>query len=215
MKKIQSLILVLFVSLLTACATIPQDSVDLSSEVGVGLKKQHQSQVDLVNLHFAIKRKSLDEAMKRALDKYFETLTPAGTITLSRSQLGDVAVDIMDLSAKNNAAKEELEKARVLLIKKLKENYLALNQANSSVTGLLQSAVTVKGARSEAFQSLSKVTKGTIDLDKVFSELDEFVLKGGEEAGKLIKLVDKINALFSENQDKEEAKKGITKNGKN
>jgi len=199
MKKMKSIMLVLFVSLLTACATIPQESVDLSIEVGIGLKKQHQSQIDLVNLHFAIKRKGLDEAMMRALDKYFETLTPAGTITLDKTQLSDVAADVMDLSAKNNAAKEELEKARVLLIKKLDENYLALNQANSSITGLLQSAVTVKKARSEAFQSLSKATDGKIDLDKAFAELDEFILKGGEEAGKTIKLVDKLKALFGEN----------------
>ena len=82
-----------------------------------------------------------------------------------------------------------------------------LNQANSSVTGLLQSAVTVKEARSEAFKSLSKAIGGKIDLDKVFSELDEFILKGGEEAGKTIKLVDKLKALFSENQDKKEMKK--------
>ena len=199
MKKMKSIMLVLFVSLLTACATIPQESVDLSIEVGIGLKKQHQSQIDLVNLHFAIKRKGLDEAMMRALDKYFETLTPAGTITLDKTQLSNVAADVMDLSAKNNAAKEELEKARVLLIKKLDENYLALNQANSSITGLLQSAVTVKKARSEAFQSLSKATDGKIDLDKAFAELDEFILKGGEEAGKTIKLVDKLKALFGEN----------------
>lgn len=207
MKKMKLIILVLFVSLLTACATIPQESVDLSREVGVGLTKQHQSQIDLFNLHFAIKRKALDEAMKRALDKYFETLTPAGTITLDKTQLSDMAADVMDLSAKNNAAKEELEKARVLLIKKLYENYLALNQANSSITGLLQSAVTVKEARSEAFQSLSKATEGKIDLDKAFAELDEFILKGGEEAGKTIKLVDKLKALFGENQDKKEVKK--------
>ena len=199
MKKMKSIMLVLFVSLLTACATIPQESVDLSVEVGIGLKKQHQSQIDLVNLHFAIKRKGLDEVMMRALDKYFETLTPAGTITLDKTQLSDVAADVMDLSAKNNAAKEELEKARVLLIKKLDENYLALNQANSSITGLLQSAVTIKEARSEAFQSLSKATDGKIDLDKAFAELDEFILKGGEEAGKTIKLVDKLKALFGEN----------------
>lgn len=207
MKKIKSLMLVLFVSFLTSCATIPQESVDLSSRIGVGLKKQHKSQIDLVNLHFAIKRKSLDEAMEKALDKYFEVLMTSETITLNKSQLGNVATDVMELSAKNNAAKEELEKARVLLIKKLNENYLMLNQANSSVTGLLQSAVTVKEARSEAFKSLSKATGGKIDLDKVFSELDEFILKGGEEAGKTIKLVDKLKALFSENQNKEEMKK--------
>ncbi len=206
MSKVKIFTLVLFISLLSACVTIPQESVDLSSQVGVGIKKQHQYQVDLVNLHFAIKRKSLDEAMEKALNKYFEILTPSGTITLNRNQLGDVATDVMNLSSKNNAAKEELEKARVLIIKQLSKNYLTLNQANSSVTGLLQSAVTVKGARSEALQSLSNATGGKVDLDEVFKELDAFILKGGEEAGKTIKLVDKIKTLFSGGTDKEEIK---------
>lgn len=197
----KNIYLVLFILLFSACVTIPQESVDLSSEVGVGLMKQHQSQIDLVNLHFSIKRERLDEVMEKALNTYFEGLTPSGKIELNRSQLGDVANDVMDFSAKNNAAKEELEKVRVLLIKKLNENYLTLNLANSTVTGLLQSAVTIKEARSEAFQALSKATEGKIDLDKVFSELDEFILKGGEEAGKNIKLVDKINALISKDED--------------
>jgi hypothetical protein len=189
-----------FLSLLAACATIPKESVDLSSEVGIGLQKQHQSQIDLVNLHFSIKRKSLDAAMSRALDTYFETLAPSGSITLNRAQLGDVADDVMSLSEKNNAAKEELEEARVLLSKKLNENYLILNQANSSVTGLLQSAVTVKEARSEAYKKLSESTSGKIDLGKIFSELDDFVLKGGEEAGKAIKLADKLESILKEKE---------------
>jgi hypothetical protein len=200
MIRIKTFVLVSFLSLLAACATIPQESVDLSSEVGIGLQKQHQSQIDLVNLHFSIKRKSLDAAMSRALDTYFETLAPSGSITLNRAQLGDVADDVMSLSEKNNAAKEELEEARVLLSKKLNENYLILNQANSSVTGLLQSAVRVKEARSEAYKKLSESTAGKIDLDKMFSELDDFVLKGGEEAGKAIKLVDKLESILKEKE---------------
>ncbi len=189
--------------LLSGCATIHQESVDLSNQVGVGIKKQHQSQVDLVNLYFTIKRSSLDEAMEKALNKYFVTLTPSGTITLNRRQLVDVASDVMNLSTRNNSAKEELEKARILIIKKLNENYLSLNQANSSITGLLQSAVTIKEARSEAFKSISNTTEGKIDLDKIFTELDAFVLKGGEDAGRSIELVNKIKMLFNNKADKE------------
>ena len=204
MDRLKSFFAILLISLLTACASIPPESVKLSTEVGVGLKKQYQSQVELVNLHFSIKRKMLDEALEKTLKKYFEGLTPAGTITLNRSQFGDVATDIKMFSAKNNAAKEELEKARLLVVKQLNDNYLSLNLANASITGLLQSAVSVKEARTEAFQALSEATEGKVDLDKVFSELDEFVLKGGEEAGKAIKLVDKLKALAEKvGRDKE------------
>jgi len=199
-----SLIVCLITAVLfSGCATIPQESVDLSNQVGIGIKKQHQSQVDLVNLYFTIKRSSLDEAMEKALNKYFVTLTPSGTITLDRNQLVDVANDVMNLNSRNNTAKEELEKARILIIKKLNENYLSLNQANSSVTGLLQSAVTVKEARSEAYKSISNTTEGKIDLDKIFTELDVFVLKHGEDAGRSIELVNKIKTLFNDKANKE------------
>ncbi|MHC4559543.1 MAG: hypothetical protein ACYS80_19795 [Planctomycetota bacterium] len=204
--KRKAVMLVLLVSLLTSCAMIPQESVDLSSEIGIGLKKQYKSQIDLVNLYFANKREGLDEVMTKALNDYFETLTPDGTIELNKSAFNDVATDVMDINSQNNAAKEKLEKARVLIIKKLNENYLALNQGNSTITGLLQSAVTIKEARSEAFKSLSNMTDGAIDLDKAFSKLDEFVLKGGGESGKTIDLVGQLERLFSENTGNEDTK---------
>ncbi len=170
--SIQIFILVALVSLLTACgATIPKGSVDLSREVGVGLQKQYQSQIDLVNICFSVRRKMLDEAMRRKLDKYFESLTPNDSIELGREQLGGVAADVMSISKDNQVAKEELEKERLLLIKQLNENYLRLNQANSSITGLLQSAVDVKEATSESYKKLSEVTGGEIDLDGALSEL--------------------------------------------
>ena len=203
MTRIQAIITMAILALLTACATIPQESVDLSSGVGIGIQKQHQSQIDLINLHFSIKRKNLDEAMSRALDTYFETITPNGSITLNKNQLHDVAADIMLINDKNNRAKEELEEARIMLINKLNENYLMLNQANSTLTGLLQSAVTVKTARSEIFKELSKASGGKVDLDKIFPVLDNFVLKGGEEAGKAIKLSEKIDSMLNEKGDAE------------
>jgi hypothetical protein len=203
MNTIKSFLIILLVSLLAACATIPQESVDLSTEVGVGLKKQYQSQVDLVNIHFSIKRNLIDEKMEKNLNKYFENLATAGTIELNRSQLKDIATDVMEYTKKNNAAKEELEKVRVLLVKQFNDNYLMLNIANSSITGLLQSAVTVKEARSEAFTTISKATDGKMDLDKVSKELDGFILKEGEEAGKTINLVDKVKTLISKDKNKE------------
>jgi len=204
MFKIKSYFILLIFPILFSCATVPQESVELSTAIGVGLKKQYKSQIDLVDLHFSIKRQMLDVTMQKALKTYFEELTPNGTITLDRDKLNDVATDVIGISAKNNAAKEELEKARKLLLKILNDNFLALNLANSSITGLLQSAVSVQEASSEAFKSLSKMTEEKIDLEKIFDELDKFVLKGGEEAGKVTKLLEKIKELIEKENQKEE-----------
>ncbi len=202
MTKIKTHIFALIIVLLTACATIPQESVKLNSEVGIGLQKQHQSQIDLINLHFSIKRNHLDETMAKALNHYFETLTPTGSITLTASRLNDVADDVILITRKNNAAKEELEKARVYLIGKLSENYSILNQANASVTNLLQSAVTNKEARPETYEKLSRATAGNINLNNIFAELDDFVERNGEKSGKAINLVEKLESALDKETDK-------------
>lgn len=204
--KIKLIILVLLISLLSACTTIPQESVNLSSEVGIGLKKQHQFQVELVNLYFDIKRKELDETMVKELDEYYNILAPTGEIKLKKAQFIDVVADAEDFNTKYNAAKKELEKAKMLIIKKLDENYLALNQANASITELLQSSVDVKKAKPEAPQTISKTTAGKIDIDidKALAEVDKFTFKGGEEAEKATMLDDLLRKIFGENQDKED-----------
>ena len=103
----QHVLAVLCVLLVSACATIPPESAYLSSQIGTNLQRQYEIQVDLVNLHFAIKRQDLDKAMEKAVNAYFEGLTPSGSVELTRRQLADVSEDVKDLTARNNVAKEE------------------------------------------------------------------------------------------------------------
>ncbi len=113
-----------------------------------------------------------------------------------------MADDVILINRKNNAAKEELEKARVYLIGKLSENYSILNQANAPVTNLLQSAVTNKEARSETYEKLSRATAGNINLNNIFAELDDFVERNGEKSGKAINLVEKLESALDKETDK-------------
>ena len=197
MKSLKAIAIFVILVTISACATVPQESVSLSSELGVGIKKQHEAQVNFLNLYFESKRKELDAALQRAIGSYFSTIAPAGSVTLTSSQLDDVAKDVIALNKKNNAAQEALEKVRIDLVSKLEENYLTLNQANSTITGLLQSAVSVKEATNKSIQLVSSATGGKIKLDKVLSEIDSFVVKGGLEAGKTIDLNAKIQDLIN------------------
>lgn len=195
MKTLYFVIAVVFMIGVGGCASVPPESVTLSSEVGAGIKKQHQAQVGFLNLYFEAKRKDLDSAFQRALNTYFSTIAPSGSVTLTKTQLDDVAKDVIDLSRKNAQAKESLEKVRIDLLTKLDENYQTLNQANSTVTGLLQSVVSTKEAANKSIQLISTTTDGRIQLDKVFAEIDSFVAKGGSEAGKAIDLIEKITNI--------------------
>lgn len=195
MKILYFVVAVVFMIGVGGCASVPPESVTLSSEVGAGIKKQHQAQVGFLNLYFEAKRKDLDSAFQRALNTYFSTIAPSGSVTLTKTQLDDVAKDVIDLSRKNAQAKESLEKVRIDLLTKLDENYQTLNQANSTVTGLLQSVVSTKEAANKSIQLISTTTDGRIQLDKVFAEIDSFVAKGGSEAGKAIDLIEKITNI--------------------
>ncbi|WP_441253845.1 hypothetical protein [Aeromonas sp. A600556] len=195
MKTLFFVIAVVFMIGVGGCASVPPESVTLSSEVGAGIKKQQQAQVGFLNLYFEAKRKDLDAAFQRALNTYFSTIAPSGSVTLTKTQLDDVAKDVIDLSRKNAQAKESLEKVRIALLTKLDENYQTLNQANSTVTGLLQSVVSTKEAANKSIQLINTTTDGRIQLDKVFAEIDSFVVKGGSEAGKAIDLIEKITNI--------------------
>ncbi len=195
MKNLYLVIAIVFMVGTGGCASVPPESVTLSSEVGAGIKKQHQAQVSFLNLYFEAKRKDLDTAFQRALNTYFSTIAPSGSVTLTKAQLDEIAKDVLDLSEKNAKAKESLEKVRVDLLVKLDENYQTLNQANSTVTGLLQSVVSAKEAASKSMQLISTATDGRIQLDKVFAEIDSFVVKGGSEAGKAIDLIEKVRNI--------------------
>jgi hypothetical protein len=177
------------------CASVPPESVTLSSEVGAGIKKQYQAQISFLNLYFEAKRNDLDAASQRALNTYFSTIAPSESVTLTKNQLDDVAKDVINLSLKNAQAKESLEKARIDLLAKLDESYQTLNQANSTITGLLQSVVSTKEAANKSIQLISTATDGRIQLEKVFAEIDSFVVKGGSEAGKAIDLIEKIRNI--------------------
>jgi hypothetical protein len=196
----------MIIPLAAGCATIPRESVELSARVGTGIGEQHQAGTKLINLYFDASRSELDRALIRAVSDYFATLTPDGQVTLTRAQLDDVATDIAGLNRRNNEAREELEKARQLVLSRLNDRYLALSQANASVTGLLQSAVTVKSTRSKAFRDIADGTGGDLDLEAIVSQLDGFVAKAGTESGKAIKLVDEVQRLVDGDNDKDGAK---------
>jgi predicted solute-binding protein len=195
MKRLYVVIWMAFMFGVGGCASVPPESVTLSSEVGAGIKKQHQAQISFVNLYFEAKRKDLDAAYQRALNTFFSTIAQSGSVTLTKTQLEDFAKDVIDLSRKNAQAKESLEKVRIELLAKLDDNYQTLNQANSTVTGLLQSVVSTKEAANKSIQLISTATDGRIQLDKVFAEIDSFVVKGGSEAGKTIDLIEKIRTI--------------------
>jgi len=197
MRFVPRIIPLCLLSVMVGCASVPQESVELSQQVGSGLTRQHQTQIELINVNFAYKREQLDKQLEQSINSYFKAITPQGLITLSRKNLQDVAQDILALNNRNTQAKEELEKARLLIIDQVNNNFQSLQYANSSVTQILQSAVNVDNASSDALTKLSDATGGKVDLEKLFSKVDEFVVNHGDKAGKANELLNKLETLIA------------------
>lgn len=195
MKYFKS-ILFIIIAVITGCATIPSESIKLSAELGDGIFKQHRAEIKLLNIYFELKRKELDNTLQKSLSTYLAGLIVKEEITLTAEQLIDISKDILAYNEKSNRAKENLEKVRVDLISQIEENYLTLSKANSTITSLLQSAVSVKEATDKSIQLISTTSDGKIQIDKIFSEIDSFVKKGGYESEKIIELGEKIGNII-------------------
>jgi len=110
-------------------------------------------------------------------------------------QLEDISGDVVALVEKSNAAKAELEKIRIKIIKDLETNYLNINSGITTVSGLLQSAVSVKEASSEAYSKLNAATGGAIDLEQIFTSLDSIVADAGDNIESAEATLQKLEAL--------------------
>lgn len=195
MKYFKS-VLFLIIASITGCATIPSESVKLSAELGDGILKQHRAEIKLLNIYFESKRKELDNSLQKSLNAYLTALIPKEEITLTAEQLVDISRVVLAINEKANTAKENLEKVRVELISQIEENYLTLSKANSTITSLLQSAVSVKESADKSIQLISTTSDGKIQIDKIFSEIDSYVKKGGYESEKIIELSEKIGNII-------------------
>lgn len=192
--KIPSLLIAFLITvLLSSCATVPDESVALSRELGAGITKQYQAEIDLINMHFALKRNQLDESLRHSMRTYFSALTPSDSITLTRSQFSDISEYVLTLNKRYKSENESLEQLRLLLLKKLHENYLALDRANASITALLQSDTDVRHAAGEAVSHLSGAVNQHINLNSILTKVDRVTTNIGDKSAQLNNLIDSLS----------------------
>jgi len=209
-------------TLLAGCATVPPEAVILSSEVGNGIRGQHAALVKSIDAHFSLKQAALDAEFVEAVDRYLDTITQAEAPlgiepelivdgsgrfapdqfrSVLRNNLGDVADDIQAFLTAHSGSSQELERARLLLAQQANANYKALAQANATVTALLESAVDVEVAGSEAYAKLSRATEGRVDLEMVLDRIDELLMNSGDKADEVLKFYDEVKKLLEKSDN--------------
>lgn len=180
---------------LQACATIPPESVSLSQEVGRGIAESKRSYDALLNSFFADKRR---QVIAWARGDYLTSLLkniaaqPGAPKSFSPAQLQDV----LDIVLKEQEAKlADLDRTRALVQARSDEHYALLNQANAGVTGLLQSAVKLNEAKSDAFASLKQQSGGRVDLSELEARFNDYLQKAGAASDKASSLYEAAKAM--------------------
>ena len=203
MKKIKvvgilSLLIVIFAS---GCASIPQESVTLSKELAVGITSIHESNKRFVNQYFDNKKFEIEKYEKAAIDDFFEKIALATrnpeAPPLEVKDLYNIKEVVAKIHQTSNKFKSELDASNVLIIEKLQKEYNALISANSSITGILQSAVDMDKAKNDGLQQVKEFTDGKIDLTDIESKVDEYLSKLGTAAAQSSSLIESIESVLN------------------
>jgi hypothetical protein len=198
---IKYLILFQIVFVFFGCANIPQESVTLSQEVSAGIRSIHESNIRFVNQYFNRKKEQILELKVTAIHNFFNDVI-AGTTRSSAPPIDGAALhsikdQLAKISAKSDEHTKALEVTRLLVIEKLQQNFNVLLDANSTITGLLQSAVDVDKSKNEGLSKIKELSGGKVDLLSIESEMDSFLSKIGSKAADGTSLINAVKGIIS------------------
>lgn len=194
---------ILLISMMGSCASVPRESVELSRDIGKGILESQRSYESMLNAYFDIKRQKVDQLIeKEYLPKYLENITleleKAGqSKTLTFDQMTAVLLDVIE---KRDGMISELEKTQKLVLAKSHEHHTQLIQANSALTALLQSAVDVSEAVASAVQITKEVSNNKIDLDKIDAIFNDFLKKAGDFSSEAPSFYDQIKQIIEKGE---------------
>jgi hypothetical protein len=185
----------------SGCASIPQESVTLNKEVATGITSIHESNIRFVNQYFDIKSSKIDKYEKEALDNYFNKIAAAttkpGAPPLGVQDLYKIKEKVEEIHAVGTKFKAELNASKDMIIEKLQGEYNLILSANSSITGLLQSAVDIDKAKNDGLSKVKAFTDGKIDLTDIDSKVNEYLSKFGSSSAQASSLIESIQETLN------------------
>ena len=180
--RLTSLIAILFALLcLAGCsASIPSESVELSSLVGEMIISAKVSHVELVNRHFDNLRSQVDRfAMHEYKDKFMGNIRKLSKEKdpafeeLTFSQYERAMMRVMD---RRSEWLESVENNRREVLQALEEHYTVLLAGNAEVTSLLRSAVKINETRDALLNRLgSKIGISGSKIKEVEDKMNDGV----------------------------------------
>ena len=192
---------ILFIVILSSCATIPPQSISLTDAIIDEGQRMHELNITLLNKMFKEKRERVDlfienEYTPKFLDE-FKSRIPAGVDV--EAELPNILKSLIpQINKRRDDMQSALEEQRIKLVTKLEQDYKVYRNATSELKELLKSAVKVTKARQDIFDRAKELTNNRIDLNQVENAIDSFIIDAGNVGENVIKLNDNINSIINQ-----------------
>ena len=182
--------------LLGACASIPPESVDLSKQVGSAIGKSRAAHLSTLDAFYRRLKEENDAwvhntFLPRAIANTKAGLAAAckqkndGSAACAALTEGDIARLVRNTAAFRDEMQRALENNRSEASRLITDHYADLAAANSSITALLASAVSVSQATRDASKAAGDLVGVEIDTQAIEKSVDEYLEKAGTAAAKI------------------------------
>jgi hypothetical protein len=150
----KALFYMLFINLVimsAGCATVPKESVELSTLVGEMIASAKVSHVNMVNRHFYYIRAEVEyfafHDYKKAFLNNIRKVAKEKDPNFTELTLDQYDQVISRIQKKRDQWLNEVEKNRQSVLQALEEHYVVLSQSNAVLTSMLRSAVRITETR--------------------------------------------------------------------
>lgn len=195
-RRCARLFLACVLLLLSACTSIPPESVDLSKQIGAAIGKSRAAHLSTLDAFYRRLKEDNDGWVNSTFLPRAIANTKAGLAAACKARKDDSPActalseaDIASLVKRTTAFRDELQRTlennRDEASRLITDHYADLTAANSAVTGLLASAVSVRQATADASKTVGDLVGIDIDTQAIEKSLDEYLQKAGTAAAKI------------------------------
>lgn len=182
-----------------SCAKLPIESLALTDVIIAEGKRMHDLNTSLLNRMLNEKSQRIDMFIKNEYTpKYlqnFKKSIPEGT-DYEKEWESMMKSIIPTINGRRDMMQNTLESQRIKLISKLNTDYQEYEKSVSTLRNLIESGIKLNTERKKAFEQLSSHSKDKIDLNKVETEIDKFIINSGEIGSNINELSKTINSLI-------------------
>ncbi|PQJ76514.1 hypothetical protein [Polaribacter glomeratus] len=199
MKQILYVLLALIV---TSCASIPKESVNLMEVVIIQNQKAYDLNVVLINKLYKAKKEDVDIFIDgdytSEIWKQFKALIPAG-VDIQSNMSSIIPSLSKQINVQRNEMKSVLETARLETQEIILKDFKIQSEASKEVKNLLISASKVNENRLQILQDYSNRFKLGLDINELELSIDGFLNSAGNAGADIEKLgqefLTKLNQL--------------------